>query len=116
MRRIRAFMDRKEASSQSGSSTPPGHYRLHPVDEQGFAVTRLKNQPGSNIAANSATSSSNGRLETWPKTKLTKQRSIKMEMTIYTLLEALWKLASNHNETFVSDAPAELHVEETPEA
>ena len=38
-----------------------------------------------------------------------------MELTIYTLLEALWKLASNHNETFVTD-PAELDVEETPEA
>lgn len=38
-----------------------------------------------------------------------------MEMTIYVLLDALLKLASNHNETFVSDASAELHVEETPE-
>ena len=39
-----------------------------------------------------------------------------MEMTIYTLLEALWKLASNHNETFVSDTAAELNVEETQES
>ena len=36
-----------------------------------------------------------------------------MEMTIYALLEALFKLASNHNETFVSDAADELNVEET---
>jgi hypothetical protein len=38
-----------------------------------------------------------------------------MELTIYTLLEALWKLASNHNETFVSDTAAELNVEEMQE-
>lgn len=30
-----------------------------------------------------------------------------MEMTIYALLEALFKLASNHNETFVIDPTAE---------
>lgn len=40
---------------------------------------------------------------------------MEMTMTIYTLLEALWKLASNHNETFVSDT-AEQHVEEPQEA
>lgn len=39
---------------------------------------------------------------------------MEMTMTIYALLEALWKLASNHNETFVSDA--EPHVEEPQEA
>ena len=39
-----------------------------------------------------------------------------MEMTIYALLEVLLKLASNHNETFVSDADAELNVEETQKA
>jgi hypothetical protein len=38
-----------------------------------------------------------------------------MEMTIYALLEALWRLASNHNETFVSDEAPELNVEETQE-
>ena len=38
-----------------------------------------------------------------------------MELTIYALLEALLKLASNHNETFVSDA-VELNVEEPQEA
>lgn len=37
-----------------------------------------------------------------------------MEMTIYALLEVLLKLASNHNETFVSDA--EPGVEETQKA
>jgi hypothetical protein len=45
--------------------------------------------------------------------KITKEQL--MEMTIYALLEALWKLASNHNETFVTDADAELNVEETQE-
>ena len=39
-----------------------------------------------------------------------------MEMMIYDLLEALFKLASNHNETFVSDTAAELNVEETQQA
>jgi hypothetical protein len=44
------------------------------------------------------------------------RRSIRMELTIYTLLEFLWKLASNHNETFVTDTAAELNVEETQES
>ena len=35
-----------------------------------------------------------------------------MEMTFYVLLDVLLKLASNHNETFVSDA-AELNAEQT---
>ncbi len=39
-----------------------------------------------------------------------------MEMTIYALLEALWKLASNHNETFVSDTATELNAEDPQEA
>ena len=46
--------------------------------------------------------------------KITKEQL--MEMTIYALLEALWKLASNHNETFVNDDAPELNVEETQEA
>jgi hypothetical protein len=52
-----------------------------------------------------------------PKTqtyKITKEQL--MEMTIYALLEALLKLASNHNETFVSDDAPELNVEETQKA
>lgn len=39
-----------------------------------------------------------------------------MELTFYTLIDVLLKLASNHNETFVSDTSAELTVEETQEA
>lgn len=35
-----------------------------------------------------------------------------MELTIYALLDVLLKLASNHNETFVSDE-VELHIDET---
>ena len=38
-----------------------------------------------------------------------------MEMTIYVLLDVLLKLASNHNETFVSDE-VELSAEATEEA
>jgi hypothetical protein len=37
-----------------------------------------------------------------------------MEMTIFAVLEAVFKLASNHNETFVSDE-VESNVEETEE-
>ena len=38
-----------------------------------------------------------------------------MEMTVYALLEAVFRIVLNHNETFVSDE-AELNVEETEEA
>jgi len=48
------------------------------------------------------------------KNKPDKKKEHEMELTIYALLEALFKLASNHNETFVTDA-AELNVEETQE-
>ena len=37
-----------------------------------------------------------------------------MEMIIY-LLEAIFKITTNHNETFVSDA-VQLNIEETEEA